>query len=173
MQEPMWQPPTVVTIPAMATHGYWTKVLDFIDGSTWVKIWVEDVPDVAAAAAAPPAVGAAPAPAAPATLPPVWCYADKRTCSADGDVLAPINQATCLLSTAVPGSLIAKIGGSRAGRVDDGHAVVVGSFCIFKGDDKVGSGALYLTMNFDPSRPLERTGEIAVSVAVAKTVVQA
>jgi hypothetical protein len=100
----------------------------------------------------------------PATMPNRWNYAQDRTCTADGDPKAPVNSANCLIPDAPPGSLIAKIGGSTAGKASDGvKSFVVGSFCVVDIDDKT-KGTVYLTMNADLMGLLERTGQLPVRV---------
>lgn len=93
-----------------------------------------------------------------------WNYAPDRPCWADGDPKAPINPANCLIPDAPPGALIAKIGGSTAGKVGDGvKSFVVGSFCVVDFDTTT-KGTVYLAMNADPMGLLDRTGQLRVKM---------
>ncbi|HXM13051.1 MAG TPA: hypothetical protein VN946_24080, partial [Terriglobales bacterium] len=116
---------------------------------------------------APVGPGQPHAPAAPAavqTEPNKWSYAQGSMCTADGDPKAPLNPANCLITDAPPGALIAKIGGSVAGKTSDGlKSFVVGSLCVYD-TDATTKGILYLTMNADPMGLSERSGSIRVKI---------
>jgi hypothetical protein len=124
-----------------------------------------------------PYTPAATAPAATPTTPPAtpalpvvqpsqqkWNYSSEGKCTADGDPRASLNPATCLMTDAPPGALIAKIGGSTAGKTDGLKLYVVGSFCVIELDDKT-KGPLFLTMNHDPMSSLERNGSLKVTIS--------
>jgi hypothetical protein len=113
--------------------------------------------------AQPPAVDAAIQPAQPETEANKWLYAPEKRCTADGDPKAPINPANCLLPDAPPAALIAKIGGSIAGKSDGMKCFVVGSYCVIDLDEKT-KGSLYLTMNADPMSELDRSGQLVVKI---------
>jgi hypothetical protein len=149
MTEPLWQPAQTFTIPARAKHGFWTRIVDYVDGARWLKFEVKDVPVAGGQDRAPQ-----------------WSYAAQQNCTADGDPTGALNPTTCLVTTAAPGALVAKVGGSCAGRADDGHVLVVGSFCLVALDATT-RGTVYLGMNIDPSRPIDRTGAIDVSVSIS------
>ena len=67
------------------------------------------------------------------------------------------------MADAPPGALIAKIGGSTAGKNDGAKVFLVGSFCVFDLDEKI-RGTLYLTMNADVTNSLDRSGELLVTI---------
>jgi hypothetical protein len=113
-------------------------------------------PSAAAGVAAPPAPPAA-------TSAQKWSYAIDGKSTTDGDPKAPLNPATCLFPDAPAGALIAKIGGSSAGKSDGTKLFVVGSYCVIELDDKT-KGPLYLTMNHDPMSSLERGGSLKVTI---------
>lgn len=122
-------------------------------------------PETPSASPAP----SSPSSSAPGTAPPPllaakWSYAPESKCTADGDPRAPFNPATCLFADAPPGALIAKIGGSTAGKADGTKLFVVGSYCVIELDDKM-KGPLYLTMNSDPMSSLERSGSLRVTIS--------
>ena len=152
MADPNWDRGVDIDVPAKPTHGNWTQAVDYVDAAKRLKFVVDDErPDPAAAVQ-------------PARIPNKWNYAQDRACAADGDPKAPINPANCLIPDAPPGALIAKIGGSTAGKTGDGvKSFVVGSFCVIDIDDKT-KGTVYLTMNADPMGLLDRTGELRVKV---------
>lgn len=157
MSDPNWDPGVTIIVPAKPTHGNWTMALEYVDAAKRLKFIVSDAVEVPAA----PLQGKDDTAPAPRNQ---WNYAPDRVCSANGDPKAPINSANCLITDAPPGSLIAKIGGSIAGKIGDGlKSFVVGSFCIVDIDDKT-KGTLYLTMNADPMGPLDRTGQLSVKV---------
>jgi hypothetical protein len=108
-----------VDVPAKPSAGVWTKVIEYIEGGTILKLEV-------------------------GTPESTWHYGDEDTCGPDGDVASIMLRSKCLLASAPVGALIGKIGGSTAGTVD-GVTFVVGTFCIVKvGAD---GGPLYLTIN--------------------------
>lgn len=152
MADPNWDSGTPASVPAQPKYGFWTRVLDYIDASKRLKFVAEDNVTVSDAAG-----GHA------TTKPNKWSYADKKECAADGDPHAGMNTANCLLPDAPPGALIAKIGGSTAGKADGLKSFVVGSFCTFDLDEKT-KGALYLTMNVDPMTTAGRQGELLVKI---------
>ena len=156
MTDPNWESLREVVVPAKPGHGFWTKVLDYVDASKRLQFVVEDERD------APP-VPPGQQPPQPDRVPNKWSYAPEKLCTADGDPKAPINPANCLLVDAPPGALIAKIGGSTAGKNDGIKVFVVGSFCVVDLDEKT-KGALYLTMNADPMSSLDKRGELSVKV---------
>jgi hypothetical protein len=163
MTDPNWDSGKEVDVLAVPTHGNWTRALDYVDAAKRLKFVVEDMRNPPP----PPAVdpGANPQPAKQTEKEAnKWTYVKDKECGADGDPKAPVNPANCLLPDAPPGSLIAKIGGSPAGKTSDGlKSFVVGSFCIIDIDDK-SKGTLYLTMNADPMGLLERGGHLYVKV---------
>jgi hypothetical protein len=118
---------------------------------------------LASAPGTPPPAASAPAIPTPLSA-PKWSYAPERKCTADGDPRAPLNPATCLFTDAPPGALIAKIGGSTAGKTDGTKLFVVGSYCVVELDDKT-KGPLYLAMNNDPMSSLERSGSLQVTIS--------
>jgi hypothetical protein len=159
MSEPLWQTAKRFNIPANAQNGFWTRVLDYVDAGQWLKFVVDDVLTA-------PLSAITSAPAAP-LRPPQWSYAPDLNCTADGDPVGPLNPATCLVSSAAPGALVAKVGGSCAGRADDGRVFVIGSFCLVALDATT-RGTLYLAMNVDPTRPMARTGSVEVNVSLGR-----
>jgi hypothetical protein len=162
MTDPNWDSGVEVNVLAVPTHGNWTRALDYVDAAKRLKFIVDDVRNPPPPPAAP---GANPQPPKQtAQEANKWTYAKDKECGADGDPKAPVNPANSLLPDAPPGSLIAKIGGSPAGKTSDGlKSFVVGSFCIIDIDDK-SKGTLYLTMNADPMGLLERGGHLYVKV---------
>jgi hypothetical protein len=185
MTDPNWDRGEEVVVRAVPTHGNWTRALEYVDAAKRLKFVVDDkrkpqpVP--------PPDSGGSPQPVdqqktgdkpkseeklkteeKPKTEEKSednkWSYAEGKECGADGDPRAPVNPANSLLPDAPPGSLIAKIGGSPAGKTSDGlKSFVVGSFCIIDIDNN-SKGTLYLTMNADPMGLLERKGYLCVKV---------
>lgn len=174
MSDPHWDVGIELDVPARPSHGNWTRVVEYVDGSQRLKFDVDDTRN-SPPAAAPAADGAPVAPLPPvaanapeaiqvAREPNTWSYAQDKSCGADGDSKAPINPSNCLMADAPPGALIAKIGGSTAGKISDGvKSFVVGSFCVIDVDDK-SKGTLYLTMNADPMAPSQRTGFLRVKI---------
>ena len=142
MANPNWDDGMKVTIPAKGNGGYWTLVLEYLDGSGKLMFVVPDDED---------------------EHPQRWTLGEGMLCTADGDPKAPINPANCILANATPGALIAKIGGSTAGKNDGAKVFVVGRFCVLDLDETI-KGPLYLTMNSDVMSESERGGEIRVMV---------
>jgi hypothetical protein len=190
MSDPTWQTIKTISIPARPKHGYWTLALEYVVGSQRLKFVVEDTEPanaapVAATASSQAGTVASPAPVqtantaplpggtpthpappppSPASPGPKWSYAAERRCGADGDPKAPFNSATCLIADAPPGALIAKIGGSTAGKADGAKLFIVGSYCVVELDDKT-KGPLFMSMNFDPMSSLERSGALEVTIS--------
>jgi hypothetical protein len=152
MADPNWDSGTTVVVLAQPTNGFWTKVLDYVDSSKRLKFVVDDKVE------GPPAEGGK-----PSEKNNKWFYANQKECTADGDPAAGVNAANCLVPDAPVGALIAKIGGSTAGKSDGAKLFVVGSFCTFDLDDKT-KGALYLTMNADPMTLTGRSGQLSVKI---------
>jgi hypothetical protein len=148
MSDPHWQVLKKTEVPARPKQGYWTLSIEYVNPSQRLKFVVEEV---------------TPAAGQPASA-PTWSYASERKCTADGDPKAPFNPAVCLFTDAPPGALIAKIGGSTAGRADGAKVFVVGSYCVFELDEKT-KGPLFLTMNSDPMSSLEKTGSLQVTIS--------
>jgi len=173
MADPNWDSGKEVKVPAQPVRGNWTCALEYVDASKRLKFVVDEMRNSEPAA---PALGAAAAAEvgvqaqvnAPAQEPNKWSYAKDKECGADGDPKAPVNPSNCLITDAPPGSLIAKVGGSVAGKTSDGvKSFVVGSFCVVDLDDKT-KGTLYLTMNADPMGSLTRSGYLRVRVFCSK-----
>jgi hypothetical protein len=163
MTDPNWDAGVEVKVPAKSKYGNWSQAVDYVDVSKRLKFVVDDERAPEPAPAADGQAQVAPAPQ-PAREPNKWNYAPDRACTADGDPKAPINAANCLIPDAAPGALIAKIGGSVAGKTSDGlKSFVVGSFCVIDIDDKT-KGTVYLTMNADPMGLLDRTGFLRVKI---------
>jgi hypothetical protein len=173
MTDPNWDSGTEVKVPAQPARGNWTCALEYVDASKRLKFIVEDSRNAEPAAAGPPAADAAALGGQAQVNHPArelnqWSYAKDKQCGADGDPKAPVNPSNCLISDAPPGSLIAKIGGSVAGKTNDGvKSFVVGSFCVVDLDDK-SKGALYLAMNADPMGSLPRSGHLCIKVYCSK-----
>jgi hypothetical protein len=183
MSDPNWQTIKTAEVLAQPKEGYWTLAIEYVNPSQRLKFVVDEI-TVPLQATSTPATSVAPNPAVtlspssapssppPATpptapappSPPKWSYAPERKCTADGDPRAPFNPATCLFPDAPPGALIAKIGGSKAGKTDGTKIFVVGSYCVIELDDKM-KGPLYLTMNSDPMSSLERSGSLQVAIS--------
>lgn len=145
MSDPNWDAGVERDIPARPGHGNWTVALDYVDCSKRMKFVVDDEREPVAAAGQGQQQGAAQQREANK-----WSYAQGKTCGADGDPKAPVNPANCLITDAAPGALIAKIGGSTAGKTSDGlKSFVVGSLCVYDTDANT-KGIVYLTMNADP-----------------------
>lgn len=142
MTDPNWQFLSDVNVLAKPKSGYWTLALDYVGVSKRLRLIVEETVS---------------------GVPNKWNYAPEKVCTADGDPAAPINPANCIVVDAPPGALIAKVGGSTAGKNDGGHTFVVGSYCVIELDDKT-KGPLYLTMNTDPTSLLERSGKLFVKI---------
>ena len=158
MSDPNWDAGIEKDIPARPDHGNWTLALDYIDANKRMKFVVEDQRDT------PPAGQGQQQGAGPQREPNKWSYAQGKTCAADGDPKAPVNPANCLITDAPPGALIAKVGGSTAGKVSDGlKSFVVGSLCVYDTDANT-KGVVYLTMNADPMGLSERSGFIRVRI---------
>jgi hypothetical protein len=153
MADPNWDQGLPVTVPAKPRHGYSTKVVDYIDASKRLKFVAQDHRQISAQQPGQ----------APVEVENKWNYTHDKQCTADGEPTAAVNPANCLLPQAPPGALIAKIGGSTAGRTDGLQLFVVGSFCVIDFDEKT-KGTLYLTMNADPMGSLDRGGELAVTI---------
>jgi hypothetical protein len=186
MSDPIWQLLKAAEVPARPKQGYWTLAVDYVNPLQRLRFVVEETVIASAQSGAteaapltaptapiipsptPPAVaqGAA-AVTAPATPPPPsapkWSYAPEKKCTADGDPKAPFNPANCMFADAPAGALIAKIGGSTAGKTDGIKLFVVGSYCVIDLDDKM-KGPLYLAMNSDPMSSLDRSGSLLVKI---------
>jgi|ERR1700730_12867182 len=163
MSDPNWDAGVIVNVPAKPAQGNWTMALEYVDAAKRLKLVVSATLDTPKAAAQVGG-GQQATQAAVVAQKNQWNYATDRACSANGDPKAPINSANCLITDAPPGALIAKLGGSIAGKTSDGlKSFVVGSFCIIDLDDR-SKGTLYLTMNADPMGALERTGQLSVTV---------
>jgi hypothetical protein len=147
MAAPIWQFLREVTVPAKALRGYWTNAVDYVEYPGRLLL---EAPDQRRTPAGQDIANR-------------WRYGDHE-CGADGDPRVPINVATSLLPAAPPAALIAKVGGSRAGK-DDGVVIfVAGSYCVYELADKQ-RGPLYLTMNTDAGFPLTPAGEILVRIS--------
>jgi hypothetical protein len=161
MTDPNWDSGTEVDIPAKPMHGNWTFALDYVDASKRLKFVVSDERDVPVTQAAQ---GQQQSRSISGREPNRWSYAQDRVCTADGDPKAPINPANCFITDAPPGALIAKIGGSVAGKTSDGlKSFVVGSLCVYD-TDATTKGIVYLTMNADPMGLSVRSGSIRVKI---------
>lgn len=165
MTDPNWDEGIEKSIPAKPTHGNWTVALDYVDASKRLKFVVNDERDISRPLAA--GQGQAQAPAVPGVAgkePNKWNYDQGRMCTADGDPKAPLNPANCLITDAPPGALIAKIGGSVAGKTNDGLKwFVVGSMCVYDTDANT-KGVVYLAMNADPMGLAVRSGSVSVTI---------
>jgi hypothetical protein len=163
MTDPNWDAGIEKNIPAKPPHGNWTLALDYVDAGKRLKFVVGDERDILAAA--PVGQGQPQAATSAAQKEPnKWSYAKGSECTADGDPKAPLNPANSLITDAPPGALIAKIGGSIAGKTSDGlKSFVVGSLCVYD-TDATTKGILYLTMNADPMGLSERSGSIRVKI---------
>lgn len=172
MTDPNWDSGTEVKVPAQAVRGNWTCALEYVDASKRLKFIVDEArnaePAAGPRAGDAAAVGGQAQGGQPARELNHWSYAKDKQCGADGDSKAPVNPSNCLIPDAPPGSLVAKIGGSVAGKTNDGiKSFVVGSFCIVDLDDK-SKGALYLAMNADPMGSLARSGFLCIKVYCSK-----
>ncbi len=99
-----------------------------------------------------------------------WTYrtaaASPLTCGPDGRPDDP--QTDLLMADAPVGAMIAKIGGSTAGKTD-GELFVVGASSVIMADPKKHGGPLYLTMNVNPaSRPAATKEKITVEISEAR-----
>jgi hypothetical protein len=127
--------------------------IEYVEANKRLKFVVENDRPAPVAAGAPPA-----------TERNEWSYLQDRNCNANGDPKAPVNPSTCLITDAPPGALIAKIGGSVAGKTSDAlKTFVVGSFCVIDLDANT-KGTLYFTINADPMTVSERSGKLVVKI---------
>lgn len=149
MVAPTWTHAKDVTVEAKLSHGYWTLALDYVDHAARLLLQVE----------------ANRVDAANQPVPNTWKYGDK-VCTADGDDAIPLQRSNSLLEDAPPGALVAKVGGSRAGKKDGVASFVVGSYCVHELIDKQ-RGPLYLAMNIEPGFLLEPSGSIVVRIWVS------
>ena len=148
MTQPNWSElVTGVTLPARP-DGLWTKVCDYVAGPRRLRIRATGIWDLATTPAAP--------------------------CGPDGN---PVSGSTglLLLPTALPGSLIAKIGGGTADYWVPATGAStpatptsilifpVGSFCTIDIPSAV-SGALFLTMNDLPNGFPNHGGGISIDI---------
>jgi hypothetical protein len=140
------------SVPACVAHGLWTLAIAYVPSPAKLKFVVpERIPDPAT-------------PRDEAQIPNVWNYSNNKLCTADGDPRAAINPANCVLSSAPPGALIGKIGGSIAGKADGTRVFLIGTYCVFELDDKTPGGPLYLAMNADPLESQKQSGNIVVQI---------
>ena len=125
---------TKVKIPAKP-DALWTLAVECLDKVNWLKLV---------------ATGS-------------WRYSPSAdVCSPDGDRESLMDNTNCLRTDVAVGALLAKIGGSVAGR-DDGTVFPVGSFCVVQ-FDPTKTGPLFLTMNDEPNGFDGNSGEIEVSI---------
>lgn len=150
MVAPTWTHAKDVTVEAKLPHGYWTLALDYVDHSARLLLQVEEK-RIDAATNNP--------------IPNTWKYGDK-VCYADGDEGIPLQRSNSFLEDAPPGALVAKIGGSRAGKKDGLVRFVVGSYCVHELVEKE-RGPLYLAMNIEPGFLLVPSGSILVRIWVS------
>lgn len=77
-----------------------------------------------------------------------WRYTSApsmRPCTADGDLLSPIDSSRCIWTKAPVGALLGRIGGSTADK-ETNSIFVIGSYCVVA-VDKNKEGPLFLTIN--------------------------
>ena len=147
MVAPNWQPLREILISAKLPHGYWTLAVDYVDWSTRLRIEVsESRPDGAGG-----------------SVDNRWAYGD-QACTADGDHRIPIDPAKSLMPAAPPGALIAKIGGSSAGKEDGVVTFIAGTYCVCELTEKQ-RGPLFLAMNIEPGFLLSPSGQILVKIS--------
>lgn len=106
-------------IPAAATGGTWTPVLDYVPAGAILKIQARGR----------------------------WNYSDEEAALVGpaGDPASPIARDQLLNANAPVGALVGKIGGSTGEKGGD-HGFVVGSYCVLTVPDGK-AGALMLAMN--------------------------
>ena len=133
-----WEDALRVDVSA-TPDGLWTKAIEFVPPNTTLKL---------------EASGA-------------WKYTNQheRKCGPDGDAGAATDT-SFLKQTAPVGAVIAKVGGSSAGK-DDGTVFVIGAFAIIT-LQKEQSGPLYLTMNVNPAQRPTTTDKMAVAISEMK-----
>jgi len=136
MPEPTWMEPTSVNIRAHPDDGVWQQALPYVEGPALLKI---------------EAVGQ-------------WNYSTQfaRPCSANGDLLSPLDPKRCIHEKSPVGALIGRIGGSIADK--DATAIfVVGSLCVRKLEME-STGPLFLTINDMWNGFGDNSGELTVNI---------
>jgi hypothetical protein len=141
MDKKQWAPLAKVEIPPVP-DGLWTVAHEFVAPGAILKLDAHGT----------------------------WTYrtsgASPFTCGPDGRPDDP--QASLLMADAPLGAMIAKIGGSTAGKTD-GELFVVGASSVILADPMKHGGPLYLTMNVNPSsRPAPTKEKIKVDISEAK-----
>src|SRR6266851_457109 len=122
MPEIPWKQIAKVKVPAKPATGLWTNVVDYVAGPRRLKFTAEGA----------------------------WKYAKgSRQVTADGDLLVTANPTSMIVATAPVGALVAKIGGSTAGKAD-GTPYIIGSYCVLDLTEQM-KGSLYLTVNDEPA----------------------
>lgn len=135
MAEIPWKQIAKIKVPANPSTGIWTRAIEYVTGPRRLKFTAEGA----------------------------WKYAKgSKEVNADGDLSVTANPGNMIVTTAPIGALVAKIGGSTAGKAD-GTVYVIGSFCVLDLLEAKG-GALYLTVNDEPGGLEDNEGEIEVTV---------
>jgi hypothetical protein len=145
MDQKAWSPLTKnpLEVPA-APEGLWTRALEFVPPGTTLKLAARGTWTYGEAATKPPS---------------------PLKCGPDG---SPDSTQTGLLMTDAPvGAVIAKIGGSTAGKTD-GELFVVGSETVITADPQKRGGPLYLTMNVNPASRPATSDKVGVAIWEAK-----
>jgi hypothetical protein len=96
-----------------------------------------------------------------------WYYSTKfnLACSANGDLMSPLNPTRCIYEKSPVGALIGKIAGSVADK-DSSSVFVVGSECVRKLDQE--RGPLFLTINDMWTGFGDNYGELNVQIFLAQ-----
>jgi len=140
MTQPNWRPvASALKIPALPEGGIWSVAVEYVTGPRKLKIAARGR----------------------------WSVYAGQDCGPDGDGFAePVDK--CLATNAPRGSLIAKIGGGTAER--SGAILPVGRLTVIELPDPSAAGVtpvrgpLFLTMNDDPSKFADHSGEIEIDI---------
>jgi hypothetical protein len=141
MDAPPWTPlADGIVIKAKPEDGVWQKAFDYVQGPVVLRI----------------------------TATGTWGYSKFVTnrCTANGDLLSPLDTKGCVHEKAPVGALIGRIGGSIATKEPDG-VFVVGSIYVRKLDQNT-AGPLFLTINDKWNGFGDNDGELVVKIESAE-----
>jgi hypothetical protein len=136
MTEPSWTELSEATIKARPEDGVWQQALPYVEGPGLLKI---------------EATGQ-------------WVYAAQfaRPCSANGDLLSPLDPKRCIHEKSPVGALIGRIGGSIADK-DTAAIFVVGTLCVRK-LEKDTAGPLFFAINDMWNGFGDNSGELKIKI---------
>jgi hypothetical protein len=139
--------PIIITnVPvSTARPGLWTRAAEFLRGPAFLRIEARND--------------------GTNSTPSTWCYSTGIWCTAEGLGSNTELLRSLIITSAPPGSLVGKIGGSSAGQ-NDGRVFLAGRFAIVElsSSDR---GPLYLTINDSLSDPHTNRSQLLVDIALS------